>query len=286
MNVLTYCFFEPLSLPKHRTWDKDKGDPNRYYYNVPAAILTNKILYPEHKTNIYFTSNILNNPLSEMFSILQDDNINLFEFDFDYKLTEPTIARMCPLWEDVEVFHTRDIDSVPTSVEYRYTKLFERSDFGVGTIRTHENHYGPACRMLAGLSSFRPEQIPQKIKGPSFQDYFSKNHGKYGCDQDLMVQHFTTNPEYTSDNFYDCAAYRQFNDQDFPCIKCDLYDLLSINIDEEARELFDLQKIEKLDDWAGEPIDARGAYTNHLLNRFPEIKNKMTKPLKDFYRVD
>jgi hypothetical protein len=247
MKLLTYCFFKPLSLPEHRSWDKDKGEPNRYYYNVPAAILTNKILYPEYRTRIYFTSNILENPLSEIFNVLEDENVDFFEFDSDYSLTEPTIARMCPLWEDVEIFHTRDIDSVPTSVEYRYAKLFERSSFGIGTIRTHENHYGRACRMLAGLSSFKPGLIPQEIKGPSFQDYFSKNHGRYGCDQDLMIQYFTTNPEYTSENFYDCAAYRQFHDQDFPCVKCDSCDLLSVDINEEARKLFDLQKTEKLE---------------------------------------
>jgi hypothetical protein len=286
MKLLTYCFFKPLSLPEHRSWDKDKGEPNRYYYNVPAAILTNKILYPEYRTRIYFTSNILENPLSEIFNVLEDENVDFFEFDSDYSLTEPTIARMCPLWEDVEIFHTRDIDSVPTSVEYRYAKLFERSSFGIGTIRTHENHYGRACRMLAGLSSFKPGLIPQEIKGPSFQDYFSKNHGRYGCDQDLMIQYFTTNPEYTSENFYDCAAYRQFHDQDFPCVKCDSCDLLSVDINEEARKLFDLQKTEKLDDWAGEPVDSRGAYTNHLLRKFPKIKNKMNQSLKDFYHVD
>ena len=163
MKVMTYCFFEPLSLPEHRTWDKDKNDPNRYYYNVPATILTNRILYPEYRIRIYFTSNILKNPLSEAFSLLKDDSIDFFEFDFDYKLTEPTIARMCPLWEDVEVFHTRDMDSVPTEVEYRYTKLFEASSFGVGTIRTHENHWGTPCSMLAGLSSFKPSLVPEFI---------------------------------------------------------------------------------------------------------------------------
>ena len=117
MKFLTYCFFEPLSLPEHRSWDKDRGDPNRYYYNILAVILTNKILYPEYRTRIYFTNNIFDNPLSEIFNVLENESVDLFEFDFGYELTEPTIARMLPLWEDVEVFHTRDIDSVPTSVE-------------------------------------------------------------------------------------------------------------------------------------------------------------------------
>ena len=65
-KLLSYCFFKPLILPQNRTWDKDWDKHDRYYYNIPAVLLTNRILYPDYKTLIFVTPNIYENPLSRI----------------------------------------------------------------------------------------------------------------------------------------------------------------------------------------------------------------------------
>jgi len=267
-KLLTYCFFKPLVLPQNRTWDKDWNKEDRYYYNIPAVVLTNKIIYPDYDTILYVTPNIFENPLSQIFDIFKDNFIQIIEIDLQYSMTEPMVLRMLPLWEDVEIFHTRDMDSVPTETEYQYLRCFEHSECTIGTIRTHPNHYGRGCRMLGGLSSFKPNKIPANIKGPSFNEYFKHGHYQYGCDQDLLISYFTTTPEYTKNYFYDCMAYQQHNYQDFPCKVCSPQDLKSIDIESDQKLLFDTLKEEGLDSWAGEPIDARGPYTEILLSKF------------------
>ena len=270
MKILSYSLFEPLVLPKHRFWDQHKDKISRYYYNIPALLLTNRILYPDYITRIYITSNVLHNNLAEVFNILKSDKVQIVLVNIKYRLTEPSILRMMPLWEGVEVFHTRDLDSVPTEIEYRYSRSFEKANCGIGTLRTHENHYyGYRSRMLAGLSSFKPDLVPDYIKGNSFIEYFKKNHGKYGCDQDLMIATFTTNHKYTANNFYDCKAYHQRNLQDFPCLYCSQTDLSNIVLSREQSELFNLLEDHDFNNWAGEPIDIRGEYTKFILSKFP-----------------
>jgi len=284
-KLLSYCFFKPLILPQNRTWDKDWDKHDRYYYNIPAVLLTNRILYPDYKTLIFVTPNIYENPLSRIFKIFENESLELAEIDFKYSVTEPMVLRMVPLWEPTDIFHTRDLDSVPTETEYRYLRCFEQSSCTIGTIRTHQNHYGRGCRMLGGLSSFKPREIPASIKGPSFIEYFKKGHYQYGCDQDLLISNFTNTPEYTKDFFYDCMAYRQKNQQDFPCQTCSQNDLNCIEVEPEKQTLFDTLKSSGLDVWAGEPIDARGAYTEKVLAKFNNEKKAIEQDslLRDFY---
>ncbi len=288
MKLLSYSFFEPKSMPQHRSWDKYKNEIDRYYYNVPAVVLTNYLLYPDYTIQIYMTPNVRENPLSKVFDILGEYNLNINVVHIDYEFTEPSIFRMIPLWrDDVSVFHTRDIDSLPTLVEYQYIKCFEKHDKGVGTIRTHPTHYGGGCRMLAGLSSFKPRLVPDYIKSETFMDYFDRNHGRYGCDQDLMVQTFTTDHSYTKRHFCDCMSYEQHNTQDFPCYTCSLEELSSIEIINWPLRIF--QKIEQcgFNNWSGEPIDCRGTYLDFILEIFPSICANMQQDihLRDFYKV-
>lgn len=286
MKILSYCLFEPKTLPMHRTWDPHLLNQERYWFNIPAVLLINKILYPSHITSIAISPNIQNHPLFE--GVLKLKTLNSFELKIieeDYNLTEPTLWRMRFLWDDIEVFHTRDLDSIPTESEFKYTTAFELEDFGVGTLRTHENHYGYASKMLAGLSSFKPPLVPQHIKGDSFLSYQQQSHKNYGCDQDLMISVFTRNPEYTKDNFFDCKAHRQHHDQDFPCVRCVKENLNQIVVPPEAALIFKKIKSLGFDNWAGEPIDARGDFTSFLLSFFPHLKELfMEVPLlKQFY---
>ena len=287
-RVLAYSLFAPKVLPQHRTHDKHRTNANRYWFNLPAVVLTNKILYPAHEMRLYITPNILQHRLAPVISIIaQQSNFTYEIIDMEYNGTEPAIWRIMPLWEaGVEVLHTRDIDSIPTETEYRYTKAFENSSCTLGTFRTHTNHYGIKCRMLAGLSSFKPPTIPGHMKYNNFYTYYAMKHGNYGSDQDLMIQQFTHTPEYTRENFYDHRAYAQKNNQDFPCRSATPQELEAIELTEDQKTLFSLMKTEGLDNWAGEPVDGRGAYTNKLLAMFPDMENQIIKheDLQAFYK--
>lgn len=285
MKLMTYSFFKPLQMPERRSWDKARDDFNRYYYNLPATILTNRILYPDYNMRFFITSNVVENPLSDIFNCLSFDGMQLYEIQMDYKLTEPAIFRMMPLWEDVEVMHPRDIDSIPLELEYRYVRSFEEKDYDVGTMRTHQNHYGLACRMLAGLSSYKPNSIPQSVKGGSFSEYFGSALDEYGSDQELIVRYFTADPEYTKSNFYDFPCYNCQFYQDFPCVVADNEDIARIQLTELKKQIFQKQEQLGLTSWAGEPVDARGEYTDMLLEFFPEVRAKMSSHLKEFYDV-
>ncbi len=291
MKLLSYSFFEPKVMPKHRTWDTYKSEIDRYYFNLPAVLLTNYLLYPDHITRVYITPNVLDNPLYRMFEILEEfrpGSFQIKQIDFDYEYTEPASLRFMPLWyDDVSILHTRDIDSLPTIVEYQYMKCFEKSNMGVGVIRTHPNHYGGGCKMLAGLSSFRPSLVPDEIKGSSFTEYFSRTHRGYACEQDLLIDTFTSNHTYTEEYFYDCMAYFQNNEQEFPCHVCSRKMLGSVELSAWANIIFPKVSEYGFNNWAGEPIDCRGQYLDFILKSFPWVYDRLRDSvlLRDFYKV-
>jgi hypothetical protein len=282
MKVISYSLFEPKQLPLHREWDKWKTENQRYWFNIPTVILLNKIIYPDYVSKFYLSPNVFENPLSEIF--------NIFEVEYEviqreYNFTEPAIWRMMPLWErGVEIFHSRDIDSLTSENEYRYIKSFENSECCVGTIRSHENHYNLPCRMLAGLSSFKPNKIPFFIKGINFDIYYSMKDSNYGSDQNLLIKTFTFNEEFTKSNFLDCKIDRQFNKQDFNCLEANLN---SIEIDKEIDIIFKKIKQTTNTTWLGEPCDSRGELLNYLLNDRNDIRLKIAnnKNLSLFYKV-
>ncbi len=291
MKILSYSFFDPIIVSMDRFWDKNKNNQDRYYYNIPSVILTNILLFPDYITRIYITKNVTENSLWPIFEILSDhfSECGLLDIvieDLDYLFTEPSILRMKPLWEEgVEILHTRDIDSIPTEVEYKFEKIFKEEPHLIGSIRTHQNHFG-GVRILAGLSSFKPSEISTDIKGNSFSDYCSKSHEGYGCDQDLIANMFTYNPDFTKNNFLDCRAYQQNTSPYFPCLSFNMKDI-NIEIDEDKKDI--LQKIKScgFENWAGEPSDARGDYTNYILGKFPDLLEeiKKNKFLSDFYKL-
>ena len=102
-----------------------------------------------------------------------------------------------------------------------------------------------------------------------------------------MIERFTYTPEFTKNQFFDHKAYKQTNSQDFPCIEASKEQLSQINLNNEQKRLFSALKECKLDNWAGQPVDARGKYTNFLLNQYKDIKNEITQDneLKSFYGV-
>ena len=288
-GVLSYCLFEPKSLPQHRFWDKDKNNPERYWFNIPAIAVINDILYPDYETKLYVSKNIWDKNLSLILKILSEEisNFVVETVDRDYKLTEPAIWRMLPLWSrDKEIFHTRDLDSIPNEEEYKFIRIFEKSCCTLGTIRTHENHYGIKCRMLAGLSSFKPQLIPLNIKGLNFDTYYATKHLNYGSDQDLMIQYFTENKEYTKKFFLDFATNNQKNEQDFPCVKIKQHEIDNFSLSEEISKILVLIKNHFGEFWAGIPLDTRGPFMNSILDLAPIVGERINSnnTLREFYQ--
>ena len=72
-TVLSYCLFEPIAIHPHRTWDECRLDKKRYWYNIPALLIVNEILYPNFKTRFYITPNLKNNPLFSTKPICEDN---------------------------------------------------------------------------------------------------------------------------------------------------------------------------------------------------------------------
>jgi hypothetical protein len=280
-KVFSYSLFEPKILPNIRTWDKWKNNSTRYWFNIPTIALLNKILFPEYECRFYLSPNIWDNPLSKIFEIF--DNIKCETINREYSITEPAIWRMMPLWErTVAVFHSRDVDSLSTIEEYKYIKTFENSNCLVGTIRSHENHYGIACRMLAGLSSFKPNQINPAVKGINFDFYYALKDNNYGSDQNLMIKLFTKNKDFTNKYFLDYKIDKQVNKQDFECIEADTSNIV---VDENIKNIFSFIRKESNTTWLGEPCDSRGNILKYLLNSNKNIKQKIINnvKLKEFY---
>lgn len=282
-KIFSYSLFEPKTLPKHRFWDNQRLEKQRYWYNIPAIAIINKIVYPEYESVVYISRNIAENPLFEVFNACK--NLNYEIIDKEYVLTEPAIWRMIPLWSPgVELCCPRDLDSLTSKEEYNFLCEFIDSDFTVGTIRSHENHHGISCRMLAGLSSFKPNKIGPQIKGLNFEFYYSMKHQNYGSDQDLMIKTFTKNSEFTKKYFLDYKINNQKNVQNFPCNTIEIRDR---KIEQRKMEIFyNIQKCTHTT-WLGQPCDSRGEILNYLLSYDNEIKNNMLKSsfLKEFYRI-
>lgn len=287
-KILSYCLFEPKFLPKRREWDAWKDDCRRYWFNLPALALVNNILYEEYDTKIYVSPNIWEDELKDILVILQEElpRFHTETVDLDYTLTEPAIWRMKCLWDEgVKIFHTRDLDSLPTEIEYKFTKAFEESSCTLGTIRSCWPHQGPTCRMLAGLSSFKPPKIPFSIKNESFDYYYSMRHDDYGSDQDLMIYFFTQDGRFTQNNFLDLSTVPNHPPPSFPCESETIEALDRISISPPKQQIFN-QNTQRLGQfWSGEPIDARPTLVNFLAETNKNIFHKLEKSaiLNKFY---
>ena len=128
-----------------------------------------------------------------------------------------------------------------------------------------------------------------QLKFDNFQSYYSYRHKNYGSDQDLMIRMFAMRQEFTESKFLDHCDYGQNNPQDFPCVKTTHEQLESVKISSSQQELFNFLKNNNLDNWSGEPVDARGEYTDFLLSKpeFDCIAKEVQKNnlLQEFYGV-
>lgn len=289
-TVLSYCLFEPIQLHSHRTWDEHRLNQKRYWFNIPALYITNKILYPEYEMTIHVNDSLRYHPL---YSIISSLGITAKEIEIPFeKTSEPMLWRMIPLWEDYDCVFTRDVDSLPNRNEFRSTVYFNSSDHALQTIRSHENHYHEmGCDMLGGLSGFKPKLIENKPN--DFMSYYNaKNNLPWAQDQYLMVETFLTqqNRSFLETNFLDCPIDNQ--DRKSSYLHTTIPDSFSVELTKDQREVLDLIDEYKISTWAGEPCDTRGEFLEKMLklnNEYSkEVKNVISTKdnLKSFYEVD
>lgn len=267
-TIISYSFFVPKKLNEGmRTWDLYNG-ANRYWYNLPATFLANKIYYPHAKCVVHICDRTIAHSLYPILETLQEGGYLTLERMPDryqsFANTEPTLWRYVPLFDQSADFvHCRDIDSVPTPTEARYTKYFERHDYSVGTMRTHTNHASWGTVFLAGLFSAVPKKLYQ-ISGAEFADYYAvaTKHGgeHWGLDQNMLIQVFGRNAEFTSAHMLDCKietlGHPNIGPNVVPCVSI-TGEYLDGAISTDAPEGFDAVTA-GICSWAGEPVDARG----------------------------
>ena len=273
MNVISYSLFKPRQFYEHRTWDENKFDESRYFFNIPALCAVNKILYPNFSMHLAVCPDTEAHPLFSFYKTLcSKDSTFSYEVNTeDYQGHEPALWRIGLLWKKgVALLLSRDLDSLPNRQEYQATRCFEKSDQLVHTIRSHEHHFNYPCRMLIGLSGFRPPQIPDELLTFSFED-FKKLHSvreeflkdptvKWNADQLTIINAFTTNEFFTADNFLDSQIDSQTNYPDFFCKSTTTDDLHEVEFTQDQAMVIDLIERNELTKWAGEPCDARGKF--------------------------
>jgi len=289
MNIISYSFFEPKILHKHREWDKfNKSD--RYWYIIPALIAINSLIYPDFLIKFHISKNIKDNKLFKLLEICQKEyGIGVEVIDRDYVNTEPTIWRYKPLLDkECDILLCRDIDSLPTTDEIYSTYYFiENEKYEVGTIRSHKNHKIPQTMMLAGLCSFRPKDIKLTDNFNQFVNKYSTSN--WGLDQNFLINTFTKNSDYTRIKFLDSRLNSKNHHIGSPLIACDSFnekyyrDNVDINISVNTLRLLD-----RYTEWSGEPIDVRGDKLKNLLLSNQHLNKMLTilendKILKEFY---
>lgn len=283
-NFISYSLFKPKKFYEHRTWDKDNFNEERYFFNIPSLCAVNKILYPEFSTHLYVCPETEKHPLFEFYKQLSivNDSFSYSVIEENYSGHEPALWRVKLLWKKgVGTFLSRDLDSLPNKEEYQSTRFFENSDYSVHTIRSHENHFNYPCRMLMGMSAFKPDRIPQEILTNSFEDFKSKYSLKpelladptikWNSDQLIVINAFTNNDFFTSDHFLDSKINNQTHYQDFFCNIISDTELNSIKINSNQSMILDLIHERSLTSWAGEPSDAR----REFLTLACEIENSL-----------
>ena len=294
--IISYCFFTPKSLHKEmRTWDLHNTQ-ERYWYNIPASMAVNSVVYPNVKIKIHLSNEIKNNPLFEILEKISEkmENVELVFMPYDYRDTEPTMWRYKPLFnKESDVVLCRDIDSIPNEDEIRSTLFFLNEDrFYVSTLRTHTNHIIPHTIILAGLCGFRPKKV-DFIKDITFEMYYNHfKNGSWGLDQSSLINMFVQNPVWTKQRFLDSPISTQYHKVGNPLIQCESYnqDYYKQKIDISNFDSTMLEIINSETKWAGEPTNLRGDKLKKLLeldipqlNKMKEIIDSCSEEIKNFY---
>jgi len=281
-NFISYSLFEPKQLYGHRTYDPDKEKPERYWYNLPAVTLINSVLYPDYEMCLSVCPQTLTNPLFDFYIKLSksSDKYSYRVVEESYSAHEPALWRMGFLWDQrSHIVLIRDIDSVPNIHEYQSTKVFEGGNYAVHTIRSHPHHYNYPCRMLIGLSGFKPAMIPRSILTNSFEKFKTKHSPsaeqlanptvKWNADQLTVINAFTNDEFFTSERFLDTRIDSQKRYPDFYCDSICPKNLSNVKITPQQSSIFSLVQKEGVAKWAGQPCDCRGSFLKRLTEIIP-----------------
>ena len=285
--VISYSLFTPKNLHKDiRVWDPYISD-TRYWFNIPALVAINLIVYPTASIWIYMPEELIKHPLFEMLEKLSEkfDSLKLKFLSYPYKNTEPTLWRYKPVFDMLsEIVFCRDLDSVPNEMEIKATQFFiDEPKYYIQTLRTHTNHVFPITTILAGLSGYRPHKI-NLISNTNFNEfYFQTKSDLYGIDQKSIIDIFTKDQNWTKKYFLDCALNSKNHKIGKALIKCSSYNEKTIqkkvNINHISQDLLNI--LNAVTNWGGEPIDFRGEKLESLLSLNNLITFKLKKVLMD-----
>jgi hypothetical protein len=296
--TISYCFFTPKSLHKElRFWDV-YNTQERYWYNIPALICVNSIVYPDARIKIHLSNEIRENPLFEILQRIVDvfKNVELVFMPYEYENTEPTMWRYKPLFDkESDILLCRDIDSLPNTDEIKSTMFFlKNNQFFTHTLRTHTNHVSPQTIMLAGLCGFRPNKI-EFLNNVNFEMYYNhfKNSG-WGLDQNSLINMFVRDQNWTKQRFLDSPISTEFHKVGPPIIECqslnqDVYrNTIDLDLPKELTQILDSET-----KWAGEPTNFRGEKLKNILKidlpqtkLMSEVIDGCSEEIKNFYLGD
>ena len=296
--IISYSFFEPKSLHREmRTWDL-WNNQDRYWYNIPALMVVNSIVYPDAKIKIHLSKNIVENPLFEILDKISNkfSNVELIEMSYNYTNTEPTMWRYKPVFDkEADFVLCRDIDSIPNTDEIKSTLFFlQNQNYFVHTLRTHTNHVIPHTIILAGLCGFRPKLV-YFLNNINFEMYYNHfQNSSWGLDQSSLINMFVRDSNWTKERFLDSPISTQYHKVGSPLIQCnsinqDVYrEQIELSVDKRILDMIDSET-----KWAGEPTNFRGEKLIRLLEidnpnivKLKEVFEECSENTKKFYLGD
>ncbi len=294
-KIVSYCFFLPKKMCEIRKgWDQQYQDINRYWYNLPCVLACDRLFYADYIKRFYVTENVLHHELGELLkkaSELPDIEVELIDSDYNYR--ELIAHRFKPLWEGWDIVLIRDIDSVVSVSEWKCKNAFESyTDARVYSARSHNAHFG----LMGGLCGFRPKTIKDKLS-----DNLESFINRYGVglarniqdfDQRLLNKAFCTDHAFTKDYYYDMPVDNAHvfpkncaNRYKFPCRRVGKEDPRKGSLEGSLLEVAEIIKRYIADNWAGKPVDCRGALTKEILEYDDEIRSivSSSQTLSSFY---
>ena len=262
-HVISYSLFSPKIENKHRFWDAHWSN-DRYFFNIPANILVNSVLYPGFQQTYHLSPDIEE---TEFYKLLLEAS-NFYDIkielcDFNYMNTEATLWRFKPLIDGTcDVLLSRDLDSLFSAPEVIATHSFLRDPkYQTFTMRSHQNHSTQQTIMLAGLCGFKVSNFSFDVP---FGHFYETQFGQgWGLDQSFLINLFKDKPEWTKNHFLDVRI--QSSDHHvqkplIPCVSAELFHDSQINSNELLRTL------NEITEWAGQPVDVRGHKLVKLFN--------------------
>jgi hypothetical protein len=274
-----------------RWWDKDRANINRYWFNIPAVLWSYQTLMPEYTQIVYISPDIKQHTLYNVLEMcVRHLGIIVEEIDVPYSKSEPIMWRHKPIFDlSNEVVLPRDLDSMPTSWDVKNSLFFDRSDYKMSTMKSHEHHVGMS--MLGGLSGFKPsisKDSPSWNK--SFDSYYSEfNDSREAVDQVSMTTNFIHNNDlgWLRNNFVEFSKKGSTTNFSARLVLDSDEDYNSFNVLDE-NNIF--EEIDPLSTWSGEPCDVRGKLLTSLLSKnemgqsllADMIKDRM---IKNFYKI-